>query len=128
MASLGIVLTVLSALAAGLGTYLYNDGHDHKIAGKVSVVAGWLGWGISSWIGAEKSNREAYACTLYHQGCPEIPDSLLLAVLQFLWAVLGSGLIEATAIIIACGIGYLLAILTRRTPQDGRPRDLLPND
>ena len=114
MESVELLLMVASALLAGLGAYLFYDGHNHK---PVAIAFGAVGFVLLLVSGA--NDRQEWAdrdvdCAI-NRDCP--PPS----VGDTLWnGIVEPWLVEGVLFVGPALIGYFIAKSTRREPPEER--------
>jgi hypothetical protein len=125
MAALGTILMLVSALLVGVGSFLYNDGHDHTFVGKVSAGIGALALGASWLAQSQQSADEAADCTFYNKGCDK--NDSVIEVLGFDDMFIGI-IVEMILVSCCAAAGWVVAKLTPRQRADGRSSLVLPWD
>jgi hypothetical protein len=104
----GLALAVLAPILAGVGSFLFNDGRDHKLVGLIGEGIGWASFGILGLAQQQQQADDQVDCSLYGRSCPDFSGRL--------WAMM-IGSISA---------GWFLAKLTRRRRADGRSAVIFP--
>jgi hypothetical protein len=128
---------MIAVICCGVGVFLYNDGRDHQVAGWLmegasgaALALGLLARqvaqdqhydacreGLSD--GAYYNPATGFGNTFDYGGCLSTPVPFNLFEEFFL---------ETVLCLIAAGIGFLVAKVTRRKPTDGRRATLSRND
>ena len=124
MGELAVVLTVISAALVGVGSFLYNDGHDHALAGLASAGIGGVAFVISAIVQQQRQADAGVECLVFGRGCAEYYSPT-----RVLWDGLLKGIVEEAVLVVCCGaLGLLAAKLTSRRPADSRRATVIPPD
>jgi hypothetical protein len=119
----GLALAVLAPILAGVGSFLFNDGRDHKLVGLIGEGIGWASFGILGLAQQQQQADDQVDCSLYGRSCPDFSGGLL----PWLWDVLFKGMaLEWAMMIGSISAGWFLAKLTRRRRADGRSAVIFP--
>lgn len=130
MSTVGLLLTIFAAAFVGVGSYMYNDGHDHRQAGLISGVIGWGATIVNGAAAQQEVAQENSRCTLEEietgVSCVDQAGGFYPYIFRGIFGFVGNMLLEI-AIILTCGlVGYLIAVSTRKQPGDGRKASVMP--
>ena len=122
MSAVQFVLTVMGIACAGVGAFLYHDGHDHELAGKLGGAIGVASLGLAMFIKDQQVRDENYNCVVLRRAgdCPDPDQSLLGALFGWVWDIMKGGLVEWPLLLAATVVGFLLAQATARKPKEPR--------
>ena len=124
MAQVGFGLLVLSAIAAGVAAFLYNDGHDHKAAGLLGGGLSFLAMLVSSVAPKSENQEPTFNCRVYGEGCRDPTEGLK----DWFGGILSGAALEMLLVFFCALVGLAVAKRTRHQPTDGRKSALLPPD
>jgi hypothetical protein len=121
MEAWGIVLMIVGVVLAGVATYLYNDGYDHKRVALVIGAVSIIGMVLSGAASQQDQADDAVNCSLYEESCPDYSGGLLPSLIRVVWNdLLKDMVVEIMLTVIACLIGFGIAKRTTREPLDER--------
>jgi hypothetical protein len=113
MGTASLAISVGSCVLVGLGTFLYNDGHDHRVIGGMHAILGVIGTvvGIVLWV---TGGVQEYHCYTQGSGC--------VPLWRTVWEDLGGPPVTEFLAALGSGyVGYRIAKWTARRPHDDRP-------
>lgn len=129
-----------TVIAAGVASYLYNDGRDRYLGAVVTALAviGAVGIGLNVLAAAVTGPPTAVpSCDWsdlddeFRPSCESQAQATTRAAAESRqWlASEGTGIaLEIVGVAVGGGIGLVVASATHRRPADGRPRRLMPDD
>jgi hypothetical protein len=114
------LLTAVSAVLVLIGSFLYNDGHDHRLVALAVTGVGWLSVAVFQLtMAAHRPDANETAKTLAHPGHAFFVDYLFKRLLEPMF-------VEFSILFVAGLVGLGIAKMTRRKPADGRAADPYP--